>query len=470
MLKLYRVFSFLSELMSIISIILLLISIALLGLCITLAYFYYSIYDKNQTLIKHLLSISNVVKAVRYGDLTKRITGCNEDQSNEIFENINRMVESIEDRELIVKSYQKELQDQKEYLESVFNSLSDGVIIISNDASIEKVNPAIINWLEMKESDITGKNFFDFFKCTCSKCALNECSAKENGEDHLCLSYSPQNILMPSEVMLINDYSKTDRHFGVSFCRLSGYKDTGSYVVSLRDITKIKELDKIRVDFVATLTHDLKVPILAEATTLKLLSKGMLGELKGKQKEAIDNMLYSNNDLLMLVNSLLDTYKFEAGQSKLVILPTDVSKMLDECVAEFSLSAKRNNQQLKSSIPSDLPFVEMDRKEVKRVIKNLISNALNYTPKGGKITVSAEIDEKCLTVQVKDNGKGIRYEDLESIFDRFFSTAKKFRKVGTGLGLYLSRQIIEKHNGKIWANSTLGKGSTFYFTIPLSNS
>ena len=236
----------------------------------------------------------------------------------------------------------------------------------------------------------------------------------------------------------------------------------------LRDIKKLKELDQIREDFSATLAHDLKIPIIAEKNTLQFFLKGTFGEISEKQAEALLNMLESNKDLLNLVNTLLAVYKYDAIPSEPEKEPVDIKVLITECLNEISSLAAKNNHSLENNIRSEIPLLNLDRNEIKRVVLNLLNNAITYTQPGGVISLDHEINDTDVIIKIKDNGRGISETDIAKVFDRYFSKAMKFRKVGTGLGLYLSKQIIENHNGKIWAESMADKGSIFSFSIPLS--
>jgi len=236
----------------------------------------------------------------------------------------------------------------------------------------------------------------------------------------------------------------------------------------LKDIKKLKELEQIREDFSATLAHDLRVPILAEKNSLQFFLKGTFGEISEKQKEALENMLTSNKELLNLVNTLLDAYKYDAVEVELNKEPTDIKVLIEESINEISPLALKNNHNLENKIKDEIPLLIIDKNEIKRVVLNLLNNAITYTNHGGIICIENEINENEVIIKIKDNGKGISEADIGKIFDRYFSKAQKFRKVGTGLGLYLSKQIIEVHNGKIWAESKPEQGSTFFFSLPLS--
>lgn len=422
-------------------------------------------YHASRKLIIALNEITEVARAVRYGDLSKRVKPQKNTQMAQLSLNINKMIESLEDRENIIREYQREIHEQKEYLESLINSFVDGVITISKNCKITKINPIITIWSGLKEEEIIEKRLADFLGCNCS---INCTKIKENISE-ICPLILQNERLAPTEAKIMNNQTGTEKLLSLNFSHVLGVNDEPSYVIVLRDITEFKEMEKMKEDFMATLTHDLRVPILAEATTIKFFLRGSFGAYTDKQKEAMENMLDSTNGMLSLVNSLLDTYKFESGQDELSKELVNIRKLAQDCVAELTPIAKKNDQILTNLISKEIPILKADKKEIKRVLMNLISNALTYTPKSGLINIDAEKRDDEILIKVIDTGKGIPESELEVIFDRFFSKAKKFRKIGTGLGLYLSKKIIEKHNGKIWAESQIGKGSTFIFSLPLDN-
>jgi PAS domain S-box-containing protein len=416
-------------------------------------------YIRYKRIMSTLDPIADVAMAVMHGNLAQKVKIKGKNKIARLGKDINKMIESLNDRENKIREYQKELQGQKEYLEAVFNSLIDGIIIISRDCKILKTNPTIEIWINESEENLIGKNLVELLECNCTVDCI------ENPGD--CPLIFQNERLIPNEATIVNENTKAQRLLSLSSVPISGIIDEPSYLIVLRDITEFKEMNKMREDFMATLTHDLRVPIIAEGNTLKFFLKGIFGNLTDKQKEALENMLESNNDLLRMVTSLLDAYKYDSGNIELFKEPVHIKKLVQDCIAELTPSARKYDQSLINLISKETHTLNIDKNEIKRVLRNLISNSITYTPKGGSITVNAESGENEVIISIKDTGKGIAETELDKIFDRFFSKAKKFRKVGTGLGLYLSKQIVETHGGKIWAESNLGEGSTFYFTLPI---
>lgn len=249
----------------------------------------------------------------------------------------------------------------------------------------------------------------------------------------------------------------------INFASLS---DGKRFVGVIRNFTAQKETERLRDDFIATLTHDLRTPLSAAIQTLKFFLDGSLGEITEQQKTLLSTMLQSNEDLLGLVNALLEVYRFESGKLNLYKSVFDINSLLRQCYEELSPLANKKN--INFNVHSDFNeeiLIDADRAEIKRVIMNLCGNALNYTNKGGTIDVFMKLQNGDLIFSVADNGNGIPKEDIPNLFKRFSQGTSKKRSTGTGLGLYLSRQIVEAHGGKIWVESKVNKGSEFSFLL-----
>jgi signal transduction histidine kinase len=238
------------------------------------------------------------------------------------------------------------------------------------------------------------------------------------------------------------------------------------FVGVIRDIRVQKEMERLRDDFVATLTHDLRTPLLAAIQTLKFFLDGSLGKLEDKQKVLLSTMQKSNEDLLGLVNALLEVYKYEAGKLDLCKTNFLLKDLITQCFVELEPLAKNKKIGFRLNFsPEDNLTINADRGEIRRVITNLCGNAINYTNLGGEIEIEVKEESGDIIFSVTDNGNGIPAEDIPSLFKRFSQGTSTKRSTGTGLGLYLSRQIIEAHGGKIWLESKVDKGSEFSFLL-----
>lgn len=228
----------------------------------------------------------------------------------------------------------------------------------------------------------------------------------------------------------------------------------------------LSEKRSMQENFIATLTHDMRVPLLAEQKALNLILSDERFQLPKDPKILIENMISSNIDLLKLVNTMLDTYKLEAGKYNMDISEHNIVEIITETINELRPLVDDKRQSINFHTESDIMLICLDRDEMKRVVKNLISNSIKFTPKEGKIEVNLSSENTNITFSVADNGIGMSKEEMACLFKRYSSCAKKLKKIGTGLGLYLSYCIVLAHNGKMWVESELNKGSTFYVSLP----
>jgi signal transduction histidine kinase len=232
-----------------------------------------------------------------------------------------------------------------------------------------------------------------------------------------------------------------------------------------------KELEAVsqhKSDFLANMSHELRTPLNAIIGFSQVLREGMGGEVNEKQKEYLDDILSSGNHLLSLINDVLDLSKVEAGQVELEVAPFSLHDALERGVVMVRERATRDGVQVTLG-PTDLGLVSGDERRVRQVIFNLLSNAVKFTPAGGSVDVWAKQVNGEVRVSVADTGPGIAADDLERIFEEFQqSQAGLEQREGTGLGLALSKRLVELHGGRIWVESELGRGSTFVFTLPAS--
>lgn len=421
-------------------------------------------FVKFRKLINSLDEISKIFTRVSNNNFSERLHIRYDNELRKFSLHINKMIASLQDRDSKIRNIQLELQKQNKDLNAILNSLSDGIITISKTGEIIRTNPTICSWTGLKEEELKGKKFNEFLKCNCDLDCLNEENFPQN-----CSLFVKNHDRIVTEAEITNIVTGEKRFLSIEISEISGILIEQHYVIALRDITESKEIEKLREDFSATLAHDLKVPIIAESNTLSFFLRGIFGEISEKQKEALENMIESNNDLLNLVNTLIDVYKYDAVQIKFRKEPADIKKLVDICLSEVSSLVHKYNHIVENNVLGNLPLVSMDKPEIKRVILNILNNAITYTQPGGIISVYSEVNENEVIIKIKDNGKGISQSEIDKIFDRYFSKAMKFRKVGTGLGLYLAKKIIEGHNGRIWAESEPDKGSIFYFSLPLAH-
>lgn len=229
----------------------------------------------------------------------------------------------------------------------------------------------------------------------------------------------------------------------------------------------VLESQKQREKFVATLTHDLKTPIKAEFRIFELLLAERFGPITEDQQSVIHEMLRSNRFMYQMVDNLLTAFKFEGGHLVLRMEMTDINELVASIVnLDLRGLAQDRQQELTLELAPDLPNIPADALEVKRVIYNLVQNAINYTPKGGSIKIRSWFADHSVWIAVEDTGPGIDETIQKTLFEPYASMAKRYRHIGTGLGLYIAKQIIEAHQGELIVESQRGEGSKFTFNLP----
>jgi signal transduction histidine kinase len=236
---------------------------------------------------------------------------------------------------------------------------------------------------------------------------------------------------------------------------------------------ELKAAEALRDDLTDMIVHDLRTPLTTIGLSLDLLERVLQDETKVAQREKfMKSANRSAEDLLQLVDQLLDVAQMEAGQLRLNRETHSVTELLEAKAAVFQPQIVANNKHLTLALPETLPPLNFDADLIDRVLDNLLSNALKYTDEGGQITLRAQLNDNSLVVAVADDGEGIEQSLANQIFDKFYQVrdaeGKPLRR-GTGLGLSFCKMVVEAHNGRIWVESEAGKGSTFYFMLPLAS-
>jgi signal transduction histidine kinase len=219
--------------------------------------------------------------------------------------------------------------------------------------------------------------------------------------------------------------------------------------------------------FLANMSHELRTPLNAIIGFSEVLHEQMFGELNERQLAYVDDVREAGKHLLSLINDVLDLAKIEAGRMELDLSQVAIPEVLRAAVSIHSERATRGGIELSMSTEPDEITITADERRVRQVVFNLLSNAVKFTPTEGRVDISAHAENGQVEVAVADTGPGIAADALEAIFEEFEQTDAGKQAEGTGLGLPLSRKLIELHGGRLWAESEPGKGSTFRFTLPI---
>jgi NtrC-family two-component system sensor histidine kinase KinB len=238
-------------------------------------------------------------------------------------------------------------------------------------------------------------------------------------------------------------------------------------VALLENITHLREIDRLKSEFVNTAAHYLQTPLLNLQMGLHCLITDAAGEMTDEQKDILYACREDGERLERLMRDLTDLSRIESGEAAPRLAPVDVGEMIQSAVETFRLRAEAKDQSLNTDIAPALPLLDADAEQIKRVLDNLLSNAIRYTPRGGEIRIKAARREDYISISVTDTGHGIAPEYLPRLFHRFLSVPGA-KPGSTGLGLAISKRLVEAHGGQISARSEVGRGTTITFTLPIA--
>lgn len=333
-----------------------------------------------------------------------------------------------------------------------------GIWKLDTKFHVTKVNPTVCKQLSKPESEMIGQSFFKLvnsFKEDVFKPVL------ENGERiHLENHFVHANASRESNPVV----------WDVAAWPLKGDLDEIVGVcLSTMEVTERRKLIQQREDFVATLVHDLKTPLLGAEKTLESMISGLVGDFDPGQSDVLSMLKRSNQQLLSMVQNLIEFYHYDNKTDDTVFEEVDIAELLMICVDELFALAQQKDIKLAAKFPDGLPLVFADKLGLKRVFINLIDNAIKFSQKGAHVEINAKKKRDHVEIRVRDTGLGIEEIDKAKLFQRFFrgERGKRFA-VGTGLGLYLCKRIVTEHKGTIDVISKEGQGSTFVVSLPIS--
>jgi two-component system phosphate regulon sensor histidine kinase PhoR len=361
--------------------------------------------------------------------------------------------------EFLRKEREKSLRDiatEKSKIKTIINCMGDGVLVCDRDSCIVLSNPAASRMLKAPETCLLG-NYLN--QCNLpqdlSRTIEESLQTKDRGYSSVSQELS---VGEPGEIFLRAHTAPVRNDLG----------ETMGSVTVLQDISHLKELDKMKSEFIAMVTHELRAPIAVVEQQLTVILNKMAGEVTEKQEQLLSRAKQRTRGLLDLIRDLLDLSKIEAGKMVQYKEPLSLQEVIQRAVDLMKSDAENKKIDLQFSSPPKISLIQADRNSLEGIFTNLISNAIKYTPEGGRVWVRLDEESGFVRADVSDTGIGIKKEDLPRIFDKFYrvKTKETSRIVGTGLGLSIVKSIVDAHLGSITVKSQEGEGTTFTVAFP----
>lgn len=405
--------------------------------------------------LKPIYSLTQTVKLVKAGDLNQKIMVESEDEIGELAQEFNNMTVRLQQYE---QSTLGSLMSERNKSIAIVKSITDPLIVMDRNYRIILLNDACEIFFGIQEAKVLNKHFLE---------------AIRNGEvfDHISGTADDSEDLREKILHIRKDDEDDDYYFNVV---VTAVKDMDSNITGLitvfQNVTQLKKLEKVKTDFIATISHEFKTPLTSIIMGTSMILEEKMGALNEEQKSVVDTIKEDEIRLSNLVNELMELTKIESDKAIFNMQANSIEGIIDASVKQFYEQAKLKDISLIYNLDDDLPRVYADFEKITWVVNNLVANALKYTYAGDEISITAETREGKMFVSVKDTGIGIPPEYIDRIFDKFVQVKGYDAEVrGTGLGLAIVREIIDAHGGRIWCESRMDSGSDFIFTLPLAD-
>ena len=352
-----------------------------------------------------------------------------------------------------------DLVSEKSQLQGLIDNVPEGVYTTDSNRRLLTWNRAAEKITGFKFSDVNGRDCCDFIKCQSMDNVFceNDCPIKKAIEQHEKVDSGLENVFV------VNNQGDKIPVFITAAPIFNEEGQVEGAIMVFRDITKEKEIERMKEEFLATITHDLKSPLASIMGYTELLLNPKIGTVTQNQREFLDAILRSSKTLQILINNILESTRMEAGKMTFNPVLFKLSDLVGELSEMFKPLFAHKSLNFRTDVESST-VVYGDREKIREVFINLLSNALKFTPSGGTIAVHSFKQTDRVEVRVSDTGKGIPETEIPKLFQKFAQV--KGEKRGTGLGLYICRKILEAHEQSIWVESVLGEGTTFVFTLP----
>lgn len=355
------------------------------------------------------------------------------------------------------------LAEEKAMSDALFASLGEAALATDRYGKIMRINEAALNLFGYTEDDIVGKKY------------LNVVSAYDlNGHEIDTLNRPIIRSLMEGKPVsgTLQYVKKNGSLFPVAVTVspiVLDEKPVGTIQV-IRDITVEQQINKAKTEFVSLASHQLRTPLTAIRWYTELLLKGTMGNLNDKQRTSLEQILGVTLRLIGLVGVLLSTARIETGSLAVTPKPSNICELAHDVIDELQPQMSQRKLKVHEDYDASLPLIHLDPELTRAIFQNLLTNAMKYTPDGGKIYVAVKRERNYVLIRIRDTGYGVPKSQQRHIFTKLFraDNVRRLDTDGTGLGLYIVKSIVQNANGRVWFESEEDKGTTFYVRLPLA--
>ncbi len=392
---------------------------------------------------KPIKEMTEISKKISKGDFSKKLKIHSQDEIGQLSLALNQMSEDLESKIKIIS-------EDRNKIEVVLSSVIEGIAAIDKKGKLIICNNAFEKIIHCSQNKVLGRFHWEIIRNNQLNEILKETIQKGQ------TSTQEITVLFPQEKI-----------FYASATPLGEKENIWGAVVVLNDITQIKKLEKMREEFIANISHELRTPLTSIQGFIETLKEGAINDPE-KTQHFLEIIEKQSNRLNSLVEDILKLSKIESQEIVVNLQSTNLKELLDKVMAEFKEKIILKKIQISTNISPQFPLLKVDPEQIELALRNLLDNAIKYTPEKGEISISFLEREKDIYIEITDDGIGISQEHLPRIFERFYRVNKdRSRDLGgTGLGLAIVKHVVQAHKGTIGVDSTLGKGSKFFIILP----
>lgn len=421
-----------------------------------------------------LLEIAEAADSIRKGKTNISIpTYTGSDEVAVLSSSLKNLVSTLLEKQNLqvmntdLKKANRIIETERARDEAILNNIGDGILVVDTKEIILLVNNKLCEMLGYTPEELYGRKLEEVIKIK---------SAEHKTMPHrtrpLVMALEKKETTSTTSIKGYINYKRKDGSFFPGATSATPVMVNGKVIAAvevIRDVTREREVDRMKTEFISLASHQLRTPLSAMRWYLEMLLDGDAGKLSKEQTQFVENVNQSNTRMIALVNSLLNVSRIESGRIIIEPVPTKITELLDGVINEIQPQIESKKITLVKSIHPGLPSVETDPRLLRNVYMNLLTNAVKYTPAAGEVNVFVSKTETELVTQITDTGYGIPEKEQPKLFEKFFRATNvvKMETDGNGLGMYLVKAVVDSLGGSIRFKSVEGKGTTFWVSLPL---